>query len=100
VGADAARVQHIIRASRTSCSCRHPDRSGQPIRIDRPAIEARLADPHTREYFGAAGIDIGRQLMGYLEAPVMYGPEFPRDRMTDINTDLFPKDEFDLSPRR
>ena len=74
--------------------------SGQPIRIDRPAIEARLADPHTREYFGAAGIDIGRQLMGYLEAPVMYGPEFPRDRMTDINTDLFPKDEFDLSPRR
>ena len=74
--------------------------SRQPIRMDRPAIDARLTDPRTREYFGAAGIDIERLVTGYLESPIVYGPDFPRDQLTDIDTDLFPKDEFDLSPRR
>jgi spermidine synthase len=74
--------------------------SRQPIQMDRPAIDARLADPRTREYFGAAGIDIERLVKGYLEAPIVYGPDFPRQQLTDIDTDLFPKDEFDLSPRR
>ncbi len=73
--------------------------SRQPIQIDRAAIAARLADPHTREYFSAAAIDIEALVTGYLVNPVVYGPEFPRDQLADIDTDLFPKDEFDLSPR-
>ena len=73
--------------------------SGQPIQLDRQAIAARLADPGAREYFAAAAIDVERLVTGYLRDPIMYGPAFPRETLTDINTDLFPKDEFDLSPR-
>jgi len=73
--------------------------SNDPIRIDRAAIEARLTDAAVRDYFARAGIDIRALLSGYLANPVTYGPGDPRGHLTDINTDLFPKDEFDLSPR-
>jgi len=73
--------------------------SNQPIAIDRAAISARLAEPAVREHFARAGVDIERLLAGYLDKPTIYGPDSPRDQLTDIDTDLFPKDEFDLSPR-
>jgi spermidine synthase len=73
--------------------------SNDPIRIDRAAIEARLADAATREYFDRAGIDIRTLLATYLDAPTLYTPAYPRQQLVDVNTDLFPKDEFDLSPR-
>jgi spermidine synthase len=73
--------------------------SNDPIPIDRAAIEARLADATTREYFDRAGIDIKKLLATYLDAPTMYTPAYPRQQLVDVNTDLFPKDEFDLSPR-
>ena len=73
--------------------------SNQPIPFDRAAIGARLADPAARAYFNRAGIDIERLLAGYLANRIVYGPADPRGQLTDINTDLFPKDEFDLSPR-
>jgi len=34
----------------------------------------------------------------YLTEPARYGPEFSRESLGDFNTDLFPRDEFDLSP--
>jgi spermidine synthase len=73
--------------------------SNDPVQIDRAAIEARLADAPTREYFDRAGIDISRLLATYLDAPTIYTPTYPRQQLADVNTDLFPKDEFDLSPR-
>jgi predicted membrane-bound spermidine synthase len=73
--------------------------SNQPIGIDRAAINARLAEPVAREHFARAGIDIERLLAGYLVNQTIYAPDSPRDQLTDIDTDLFPKDEFDLSPR-
>ena len=73
--------------------------SNQPIVIDRAAINARLAEPAARDHFARAGIDIERLLTGYLANPTIYGPDSPRDQLVDIDTDLFPKDEFDLSPR-
>jgi len=73
--------------------------SNQPIAIDRAAISARLAEPAAAAHFARAGIDIERLLAGYLANPTIYGPDSPRDQLTDIDTDLFPKDEFDLSPR-
>ena len=73
--------------------------SNQPIAIDRAAVSARLAEPGARDHFARAGIDIQRLLDGYLANPTVYGPDSPRDQLTDIDTDLFPKDEFDLSPR-
>ena len=73
--------------------------SNQPIAIDRAAVSARLAEPAAQAHFARAGIDIQRLLDGYLANPTIYGPDYPRDQLADIDTDLFPKDEFDLSPR-
>ncbi len=73
--------------------------SNEPIPMDRAAIEARLRDAATRDYFDRAGIDISKLLATYLDAPIVYTPDYPRDQLADVNTDLFPKDEFDLAPR-
>jgi predicted membrane-bound spermidine synthase len=73
--------------------------SQEPIPMDRAAIEARLGDAATQEYFDRARIDIRKLLATYLDAPTIYTPTYPRQQLADVNTDLFPKDEFDLSPR-
>jgi spermidine synthase len=73
--------------------------SNEPIPMDRAAVEARLGNAATREYFDRAGIDIRKLLATYLDAPTVYTPAYPRQQLGDVNTDLFPKDEFDLSPR-
>jgi predicted membrane-bound spermidine synthase len=72
--------------------------SRSPIDLDRDAIAARLAASDARGYYAAAGIDIERMFAEYLTEPARYGPEFSRESLADFNTDLFPKDEFDLSP--
>jgi spermidine synthase/MFS family permease len=72
--------------------------SQSPIALDREAIAARLDASGARDYYGAAGIDIDRMFLEYLSQAQSYGPEIPRASLTDFNTDLFPKDEFDLSP--
>ena len=72
--------------------------SRSPIDLDRDAIAARLAASDAREYYAAAGIDIERMFAEYLTEPARYGPEFSRESLGDFNTDLFPRDEFDLSP--
>jgi spermidine synthase len=73
--------------------------SSQPIVFDRAVLAARMADARVREYFGRAGIDIAALMHSYLAAePGRYGPEFDRSALTDFNTDLFPRDEFDLGP--
>jgi spermidine synthase len=73
--------------------------SKEPIAIDRPAIDARLGAPDAHQYFERAGINIQALLATYLDAPISYTPASPRLQLADINTDLFPKDEFDLSAR-
>jgi spermidine synthase len=72
--------------------------SRSPIDLDRDAIAARLAASGAREYYAAAGIDIERMFAEYLREPARYGPGFSRESLGDFNTDLFPRDEFDLSP--
>jgi hypothetical protein len=74
--------------------------SDTPIELDRGAIAGRLADPRVRHYYDTAGIDIERLFNHFLAAPASYTPDFNRDALTDFNTDLFPKDEYDLGPRR
>jgi spermidine synthase len=71
--------------------------SNEPIEIDPAAIASRAADPRVRRYYQAAGIDIERLLNEYLAAPKMYTPAFDRASLTDYNTDLFPRDEYDLT---
>ncbi len=72
--------------------------SRDPIAIDREAIDRRIADPRVREHYARAGIDVKELMAQYLANPARYTPEFDRRTLTDFNSDLFPKDEYDLSP--
>jgi spermidine synthase len=73
--------------------------SNAPIDADRAAAMTRAADPRVRQHYGTAGIDIERMLSEYLASPAYYGPTFDRGTLKDVNTDLFPRDEFDLRRR-
>ena len=71
--------------------------SNEPIAFDAATIRARLADPDARAYYAGAVVDIDALLTPYLDrAPRVYGPADDRSKLTDINTDLFPKDEFSV----
>jgi len=72
--------------------------SSQPFEIDRTMVAARAAGARVREHFHRAGIDIEALVRQYLDGPsARFGPEFDRTTLTDVNTDLFPRDEYDLS---
>lgn len=69
--------------------------SSSPIAFDRDALVASLRAPITRQYFASAGVDIDAIVNGELLAhATSYGPDFDRSVLPDINTDLFPLDEF------
>ena len=68
--------------------------SSEPIVFDPAAINQRIGA--IRDYYSEAGIDIAALIAPYLAAePRRFGPGDAR-RMTDLNTDLFPRDEFSL----
>src|SRR5688572_8343346 len=72
--------------------------STQPVDFDPVRVAARAADARVRDHFRRAGIDIERLVRQYIDGPsARFGRDFDRTTLTDINTDLFPKDEFDLS---
>ena len=63
--------------------------------IDRTAIDRRMQDPFTRDYYARGGMAIDAALRPCLEkAPKVYGPDFDRTKLVELNRDLFPKDEF------
>jgi predicted membrane-bound spermidine synthase len=69
--------------------------SDRPIAFDAGELRARLGHPFTRSHFAGGGLDAGRLLDEALaEAPVVFGPELDRDALADVNTDLYPKDEY------
>lgn len=68
------------------------------IAFDPEVVRARLRHPFTRAYYERAGIDIEALLGPHLDAgAVAFGPEVDRERLVDVNTDLFPKDEYLVS---
>jgi hypothetical protein len=67
--------------------------SNEPIPFDPALVEARAST--ARAYFERAGIDILAVLRPYLTVPGRVGPADAR-RSEDLNTDLFPRDEFAL----
>jgi spermidine synthase len=71
--------------------------SDEPIPIDLAAIRQRIAAPRAAEHYRRAGIDAARMIEEYFANPAVYAPGFDRTRLTDVNRDLFPKDEYDLS---
>ena len=69
--------------------------SDAPIAFDRAALRARLDEPFTRAYYQRGRIDVEAQLGALLaRGPVVYGAETDRSSLADIDTDLFPKDEY------
>jgi predicted membrane-bound spermidine synthase len=72
--------------------------SREPIddRVD--PIRARLADHRVRDYYAEAGVDIRQLLDRYIAQPERYGENERRSASAEINTDMFPRDEFDLPP--
>jgi hypothetical protein len=69
--------------------------SDLPVPFDPAGIRARLADPFTQAYYRWGGIDADGQLSRVLlPGPVVYGPGTDRAAIDDVNTDLFPKDEY------
>jgi predicted membrane-bound spermidine synthase len=74
--------------------------SNDPIEIDRAVIATRLADPRVRDHYGRANVNVDQLVAQYLAEPAIYGPDFDRGSLDDFNTDLFPKDEYELGTRR
>jgi spermidine synthase len=75
----------------------------EPIELDPSAIRRRLNEPDVQAHFREASLDILALIGPYLDrAPRRFTPADDRASLDDINTDLFPKDEFGvpLRPRR
>jgi spermidine synthase len=73
--------------------------SDAPIEMNGPAIHERLRQPAVASYFGLSGVDIEAMLQPYLAGPWSEdGRSRERPDAGDINTDLRPRDEFDIPP--
>ena len=73
--------------------------SDAPIEVNGPAILERLRRPEVASYFGLSGVDIETMLGPYLAGPWRAdGQSRERPNGGDINTDLHPRDEFDIPP--
>jgi predicted membrane-bound spermidine synthase len=70
--------------------------SETPIPFEREALLARARQPEVQGHFARVGIDLERLLRDLLaKGPVQqFGPEHDRAAYTDVNRDLFAKDEF------
>jgi hypothetical protein len=69
--------------------------SNEPIVFDRDAVLARLRDPRVQAYYARASIPVDAIVAMHLIELARYTPDFDRGTLTDFNTDLFPRDEFD-----
>jgi len=69
----------------------------QPIAFDPTNVYAQGQVKFVHDYFAEAGIDVEAMIKDYLEPGKVtaYGPDATRPGPADINTDLFPRDEFD-----
>jgi prepilin-type processing-associated H-X9-DG protein len=69
--------------------------SSEAMTFDRQAVWPRLRDAFVRSHYGRAGLDPEELLADVLErGPTAIGPETDRTSLLDINTDLFPRDEY------
>jgi len=71
--------------------------SSQPISFDPAKVSAEGQEKFVHDYFAEAGIDVDAMIKDYLQPGkvTVYGPDAPRPDPATINTDLFPRDEFD-----
>jgi spermidine synthase len=71
--------------------------SSQPIAFDPANIYAQGREKFVHDYFAEAGIDVEAMINDYMQPGKVtaYGPDATRPGLADINTDLFPRDEFE-----
>jgi spermidine synthase len=69
--------------------------SNEPIAYDFPTLLERARNPLVQAYYERAGVDIVSLISGLQGLEVRVAdPQLDRSMLTDINSDLFPKDEF------
>jgi hypothetical protein len=70
--------------------------SDTPIPFDRAALFARCREPDVQSHFRRVGIEICELLRRALAAEqlLQIGPDDDRSHLSDVNSDLFAKDEF------
>jgi len=66
--------------------------SNEPFQLDWDAVRLRMADPYTRAHFDRAGIDLDSLILPFEKSLRLVDPTAKADG--DINTDLFPRDEY------
>ena len=68
--------------------------SERPIAWDPEAVRARMREPFTNAFYRRGHVDIEALMADVLsQTPVVYGPGADRSS-TDINRDVFPRDEY------
>ena len=74
--------------------------SQQAFAVEREAILRRLADPFTIEYYGRVGADLRPLVENLLAGKIgRYSPGSERPGKRDLNSDLFPRDEYMVPPQ-
>lgn len=69
--------------------------SNEPIQADILSMTARLKSDFSRDYYARAGVDIDDYVELFENTkPSIFGPDYNRSNLHDVNTDLFPKDEY------
>jgi predicted membrane-bound spermidine synthase len=70
--------------------------SDAPIAFDVETLVSRCRDPHVRAHFQRVRIDVETMLRSYLarQPHETFGPDHDRSGYTDVNRDLFARDEF------
>lgn len=73
--------------------------SEAPIDVNPQAILERLRQRTVSEYFGSAGVDVESLLRPYLAGPWRSDGQWPMNTTSEnLNTDLYPRDEFEIPP--
>jgi spermidine synthase len=72
--------------------------SNDPIPFEQSHVLQRANRPDVLQYYRAAGVDILPILQARTDSVRRVTPDFDRRTIGDYNTDLYPRDEYDLRP--
>jgi spermidine synthase len=69
--------------------------ANEPVHVDLQTIASRLSDPRVQNYYAAGGVEIAPLVRNLLRQMRRYTNDDPAV-LGDTNTDLFPRDEFEI----
>jgi len=69
--------------------------SDAPVAFDAVRLQERMREPSVVSHYRRGGVEVEALLADILSSPVRtFGPHDDRSSFDDVNTDLFPKDEY------